>query len=1011
MFSQNWTSSIVPIVDGRLTYVSDTDQNRIPDYSYAGYKNGEVDIPDISVEVALSPGAGDRTADIQAAIDQVEAMAPDADSIRGAVLLEAGKYLVEGTLTIEKSGVVLRGAGDGKNPAYNTILYRNDPNNDLTIIELGVNSSWDNNGNKIAGTEIDITTGFVQAGADSFDVADASTYSVGEHIVVYHPDSEDWLAAVEYGNTGTHDDADPWAHGEVEVKYDRYITAISGNTITIDAPVFMHLDKSLSQSYIYKVDDSALSLVKNSGVEKVRITVATNGPYKEDHAVDFIKLKGVENCWIGEITGLHFRRALVSCGRTTRTTIYNCKALEPHSKVTGSRRYNYFMGDAAQLILVKNNFSTRGRHDMTCGGSGRFASTNSGNVFHNNKVFNTYADSDNHVRWYQGTFHDMNEWIDPLTSDDVVLSFGNRGHWSGQAGYTSVFATAWNCKTNYEKFNVQGVPTGQNYAIGCHADTIGNFPLRSFMGVAPDAYIEGTNVAGIFPRSLYLAQLRQRLDPLHQLDKGTPETIPVSAINLYNGECEININEPLQLIASIVPADATNQSIQWEVENNAVLSVDNGVVTGLSDGTTIVRAKTAGGTIYDSTEITVVEGPVNEIVLIYGDNHSGSITSEGYGTVDSVAVEYLEKTGYNVSGVHVDNVHLEDAESKNVIIISSTVIGWKKNPSIFAWTYKPVLLSSPGQYNEFGLSASKAATGKDSLWVNIPDNTHEITTGLPAGNVETSIVTDDEHNAINYINDLYLPSINAPTLLATIASHNDGRPTWVLFNKGDSLNPDASDAEGFPEDGLAPGTRITLPAYERTFETATPEHVAIYLNSVDYAIDGQVSAERPIVRMDLDIDEVNLDAGENMDINPLIYPSNATGDIVYSSDNETTATFENGTITALNQGQTTVRLSSNGIEKTIVVNVSGSVDVKSTHNELSDIEIYPVPATETITIRSYNNTMQQIILFTMHGKAMKKITPDKTELNIDISGFKQGVYLIEIQYEYGHRIMHKIIKK
>ena len=42
--------------------------------SYVGYKNGEEALPTIAVVKEISPVAGDNTAHIQAAIDEVEAL-------------------------------------------------------------------------------------------------------------------------------------------------------------------------------------------------------------------------------------------------------------------------------------------------------------------------------------------------------------------------------------------------------------------------------------------------------------------------------------------------------------------------------------------------------------------------------------------------------------------------------------------------------------------------------------------------------------------------------------------------------------------------------------------------------------------------------------------------------------------------------------------------------------------------------------------------------------------------
>ena len=69
---------------------------RIADFSQCGYRGGTEPLPNVSALIPqnrwvyVSPGAGDDTALIQAAIDSVEAMTPDANGWRGVVYLNAG---------------------------------------------------------------------------------------------------------------------------------------------------------------------------------------------------------------------------------------------------------------------------------------------------------------------------------------------------------------------------------------------------------------------------------------------------------------------------------------------------------------------------------------------------------------------------------------------------------------------------------------------------------------------------------------------------------------------------------------------------------------------------------------------------------------------------------------------------------------------------------------------------------------------------------------------------------
>src|SRR5688572_8336217 len=79
--------------DGRLVYDADARGNRVPDYSHAGYGGGAA-IPDAVVRAVVPAATGDNGPRIQAAIDHVAALKPDAAGLRGAVLLLTGRHEV-----------------------------------------------------------------------------------------------------------------------------------------------------------------------------------------------------------------------------------------------------------------------------------------------------------------------------------------------------------------------------------------------------------------------------------------------------------------------------------------------------------------------------------------------------------------------------------------------------------------------------------------------------------------------------------------------------------------------------------------------------------------------------------------------------------------------------------------------------------------------------------------------------------------------------------------------------
>src|SRR5206468_9625960 len=104
-----------PGSSGRILRQPDALGNRVLDYTSVGYKGGGVPIPDVPVKATISPVPGDNTANIQAAINTVKALPLDTNGFRGAVLLTAGEYPCSNTITINASGVILRGVGSDTN--------------------------------------------------------------------------------------------------------------------------------------------------------------------------------------------------------------------------------------------------------------------------------------------------------------------------------------------------------------------------------------------------------------------------------------------------------------------------------------------------------------------------------------------------------------------------------------------------------------------------------------------------------------------------------------------------------------------------------------------------------------------------------------------------------------------------------------------------------------------------------------------------------------------------------
>jgi len=597
---QGWQTEIVYYgEDSSLVYVSDAEGNRIPDFSYAGYKGGLKAIPDVPVVKTLSPVEGDNTTRILSALSEIYYTFEEENGFHGALLLEAGTYEIKGKIMLKYSGVVLRGVGNGDDPETNTILWAtgNSPAERTVIIAGGGSTSrWRD---AVSGTQTDITSDTVFVGEREFEVADASAYEIGDNIIIYHPCTDAWLSTIEYGGTHSGEgDAEPgvdipWEVGSQPLVFNRYITNIEGNQITVDAPLFNTLIKNLSQSYIYKYSRS--NLKTNIGIENLRIDIETAGGTDENHAENAIDLYQIEDAWVRNCTMLHFTMSGIRTHTASRITVENCNALDPVSIIEGGKRYNFNVYTASQQILFRNCHATNGRHHYVSNGT----SWTSGCVFLDCTSSGAYTSSEGHRRWSMGLLYDnLIELDGPRPGlNPRLLGLYNRGYYGTSHGWAIAHSVAWNCDVADGDLIVQKPPTAQNYAIGCSgANITGQKPPASFD--EPEGYIEGSNSSGLYPRSLYIAQLEERLGhPVniddHQrtglavqfiLHNNFPNPFNVSTIIAYylkqSASVELKIYDLLgHEIKTLINAKQSEglHSIEWDGRNEYNYIMHSGV--------------------------------------------------------------------------------------------------------------------------------------------------------------------------------------------------------------------------------------------------------------------------------------------------------------------------------------------------------------------------------------------------------------------------------------------------
>ena len=607
------TSKVYPGPDGRLVYVPDERGNVIHDASHAGYRGGGVGIPTVPVKETIWPVPGDNTAHIQAAIDRVSALPLDRTGFRGTVLLRAGYYRMATPITIQASGVVLRGEGMGDTgtiligtgtgrpaqpagapgvaagaaapaapaapggaaaaapggaagaapaqaqapaPGAGRVAGPGAPpagggpagapaapggrgagpgpagaggpgaggrggrggaggggGGAATLVRVAGPAAIA----LVEGSRQAVTDDYVPVGARSFTVASAVGFRVGDTVILRRIGNQAWINEV-----GMNSDTPGGRWQPFNVDYDRVITEIQGNRVTVDVPIFCAIEQRWGGGELIKYTETGR--IENVGIENLRAVsefdpsvrtrdygnmdrnnYAAEEYYSdENHYNNFVVFDNVKNGWVRNATALHFVTSMVGTQRGAKwITIQDCVSREPISQRRGARRFVFAL--RGQLALVQRCQSDKGRHSFMTG-----QPNGSGNVFLDCKATSPFSSSEPHEQWATGSLYDNIEA--PLTArfwKNITI---------GWAGANTVF---WNCKGD---FMVQKPPTAQNYVfghIGVNA-VVYNIPLQDT--TKENGHLESLD-RHVSPRSLYLTQLRERLGDAAVRAVATPAQI------------------------------------------------------------------------------------------------------------------------------------------------------------------------------------------------------------------------------------------------------------------------------------------------------------------------------------------------------------------------------------------------------------------------------------------------------------------------------------------------------
>ena len=421
------------------------------DYSYCGYHCSEQPIPSVKAVTYVTPSGQDDAETIQAAIDWVSQQKPDKQTgFRGAVLLAEGTFTISEPLRIRTSGVVLRGSGRGK-----TILHKVGYDRGAAIYIEGTHDM-------VVKETLDVAD--VKAGALALTVQSGSAaLQQGQRLAVCRPSTQEWinyLGCASFGG-GSRMGYWAWHPGEIDLRWNRQITAVNGNQVTLNAPITCTIEQRWGGAKAIVYENKGL--VSECGIENLSLESDYDHvrPLDEDHCWDGIYVAEAENCWVRLVNFKHFAGSAVVIQKSAQqVTVEDCQSLQPISEIGGYRRRTFLT--FGEMVLFQRCYSEHGINDFAVGHTAAGP-----NAFVQCESFESLGPSGAISSWAPGILFD----IVNIDGNDIVFK-----NWELEkfgAGWSTANSTMWQ-STASGLFCYSPDSLNRNISHGCWGQIQGN---------------------------------------------------------------------------------------------------------------------------------------------------------------------------------------------------------------------------------------------------------------------------------------------------------------------------------------------------------------------------------------------------------------------------------------------------------------------------------------------------------------------------------------------------------
>ena len=341
---------------------------------------------------------------------------------------------------------------------------------------------------KPEGDAIAVVNEKVPAGSTQLTLKSTKGLQVGSRINIQRPSTTEWIASLKMNDFGGGLDYTGWKATDIDITWDRTITAINGTTITIDAPVTTTLSQTYGGAFV--VNDYNKGEITECGVENLTIDAehAAWNAKDEDHCWDGIYINNVRDGWVRRVIFQHLAGSAVNLQKqTSRITVEDCLAHHPVSEIGGWRRQVFLT--RGQQTLFQRCISRQGIHDFAAG----YCAAGP-NAFVQCEGEESLGFSGSIGSWAAGLLFDI------VNIDGSDIRFANLEQFQFGTGWNTANSMLWQCTASTLACYSPDADN-RSSAHGCWGTLTGNGEWTS-------------SNDHVTPRSLFYDQLEKRLGKL-----------------------------------------------------------------------------------------------------------------------------------------------------------------------------------------------------------------------------------------------------------------------------------------------------------------------------------------------------------------------------------------------------------------------------------------------------------------------------------------------------------------